>query len=257
MKRRILIVDDEELTRRSLADILKLEGYEVTTAADGESALTHLRGGIFEVMLLDLKMPGINGVEVMRIAAEISPDTKIIMLTAHGSVDSAIEAIHLRAHDYIRKPASSQKIIESIEKALPKRISERHPTWQLNPEAQGRVHEQSLSFSEIPPKVIKIGTDILVDLTRRMITHGESRIMLTPAENRLLKIFVEHPGEVFSHRDLVLMAQGYDTKEWEAPEVLRPLVSRLRRKLQAIPGAEHWIINVRGTGYMFEVRGKN
>jgi len=93
---------------------------------------------------------------------------------------------------------------------------------------------------------------MVVDLSRRVIRHKNRSVHLTPAEGRLLHILLEHPGKVFSHRELVLLVQGYDTSAQEAPEVLRPLVSRLRHKLDVFPNLADRIASVRGTGYLFE-----
>jgi len=92
-----------------------------------------------------------------------------------------------------------------------------------------------------------------VDLSRRTVSGAGHIENLTPAEGHLLKVFVENPGKVFSHRDLVLLVQGYDVSQREAQEILRPLVSRLRHKLEAFEGLFERIVSVRGTGYIFEM----
>jgi two-component system KDP operon response regulator KdpE len=84
------------------------------------------------------------------------------------------------------------------------------------------------------------------------VEDGEKKITLTPTEGKLLKVLLENRKRVFTHRELVALVQGYETSDWEAPEVLRPLISRLRRKLAVFPEGNKWITNVRGTGYVFE-----
>jgi DNA-binding response OmpR family regulator len=103
-------------------------------------------------------------------------------------------------------------------------------------------------------KTFTLEDGVTIDLSRREIWRGNQRVSLTPTEGKLMKVLLENRGRVLSHRELVLLVQGYETSDWEAPEVLRPLVSRLRRKLSIFPNGERWIINVRGTGYLFEVR---
>jgi two-component system KDP operon response regulator KdpE len=93
---------------------------------------------------------------------------------------------------------------------------------------------------------------VLIDLARREVWRGNLRVGLTPTEGKLMKILLENRGRVIPHRDLVFMLHGYESTEWEAPEVLRPLISRLRRKLSVFPNGENWISNVRGTGYVFD-----
>lgn len=114
MKGTILVVDDEDVARRSVTKILQLEGYQVHAAEDGNVALETLSSGSFDAILLDLRMPGIDGVEVMHQAAKIAPETQIILLTAHGSLVSAIEALHYQAFDYLLKPIAPADLLKSV-----------------------------------------------------------------------------------------------------------------------------------------------
>ena len=98
----------------------------------------------------------------------------------------------------------------------------------------------------------KFKDGILVDLFRRVVRQKNREVHLTPAEGRLLRVLLENPGRVYSHRELVLLVQGYETSQQEAPEVLRPLVSRLRHKLAVFPALMNRISSVRGTGYVYE-----
>lgn len=109
---------------------------------------------------------------------------------------------------------------------------------------------KSDSKEELSVFVTSDGTE--VDLMRRTVTHGNRVESLTPAEGHLLKVFLENTGKVYSHRELVLLVQGYDVSQREAQEILRPLVSRLRHKLEPFPTLFRRIVSVRGTGYVFE-----
>lgn len=258
MKSRILVVDDEVMIRNSLEEILRLEGYEVMAAESGEAALDLIQQEHFDLVLLDLKMPGMDGIDVIKAITRISQDTRVILLTGHGSMESAIDALRLGAQDYILKPATSSEILSSVAHGLAKRAEQQHRRMLLEQldaslqrlkESEG--FETSLS-SDI--QTITLDNGVIVDLARREIWRGNVRISLTPTEGKLMKVLIEHRGQVLSHRELVLMVQGYETTDWEAPEVLRPLVSRLRRKLAVFPNGENWITNVRGTGYVFEVK---
>lgn len=98
-----------------------------------------------------------------------------------------------------------------------------------------------------------IGNNIKINLERREIwTTEEDKVQLTPTEGKLMQVLLENRGRVLSHKDLVFLVQGYQTTDWEAPEIMRPLVSRLRRKLAQFEGGDDWIVNVRGTGYVFD-----
>jgi DNA-binding response OmpR family regulator len=255
MKGKILVVDDEETTRRSLADILRLEGAHVKTAAGGEIAVEALEQEIFDLVLLDLKMPGMDGLDVLRIANKIAPDTQVILLTAHGSLESAIAALRLGAHDYLLKPASPTQILRSVNSGLTRRteqLRKRNLLTQLEASVQQLKDISQGQMPETSTGTVEIADGVKINFDRRLVEYGEGKITLTPTEGKLLKVLLENRKRVFTHRELVLLVQGYETTDWEAPEVLRPLISRLRRKLSIIPEGDKWITNVRGTGYVFE-----
>lgn len=266
MKDKILVVDDEDTTRRSLADILRLEGYRVLAVASGEEAIDTIKREVFDLVLLDLKMPGMDGLEVLRNVSDIAPDMMVILLTAHGSLQSAIEALRHDAYDYLLKPSSPQQILKSVAGALGRRAeSERKRALleQLDDSIR-KLRNADRKVPSIPADshVIPLGNGVIVDLERREVwqrlsSGEEKKAQLTPTEGKLLKVLLENRGQVFTHRELVAMVQGYDVNDHEAPEVLRPVVSRLRRKLDRFPGGMNWIVNIRGTGYLFELKAES
>jgi DNA-binding response OmpR family regulator len=239
-KANILVVDDEPIERQALTEILRLEGYYVASVGNGEAAIDYVRLKNVDVMILDLRMPGMGGLDVVKVVNRISPDLEIILLTAYGSMETAIDALRNRVQDYLLKPASPSQILESVERGLARRQSK----------VQAREH--ALSRSDDDHAVIALDDGIVLDFGRRFVKHNNQTIFLTPAEGRLLKVLVENIGRVFTHRDLVLLVQGYSATQQEAPEILRPLVSRLRQKLMNIPTLARRITSVRGTGYVFE-----
>lgn len=242
MKSSILVVDDENVARQSLTDILKLEGYNVASASNGQAAVEFVRTHPVDLMIVDLRMPGIDGLEVTKIINQASPDTEVILLTAYGSTDSAVQALRLRIHDYLTKPASPAQVIASVKKGLTRRAAKLRAKSGIGEAAE--VDDSVVEFK------LKDGT--VVDLSRRQIRTNKKLEHLTPAEGRLLRILMENEGKVFSHRELVLLVQGYDTSHREAPEILRPLVSRLRHKLDKFPVLSERVTSVRGTGYVYE-----
>ena len=236
MKSNILVVDDEPVARQSLTDILKLEGYTVASAPNGQAAVEFIRTHNVDLLIVDLKMPGMDGLEVVQVVNQVSPDTEVILLTAYGSTETAIQALRLRIHDYLLKPASPAQILATVKKGLSRRSAKNIAAVDTDGSQE--------TFS------LKDGT--VVDLSRRQIKFKSKIEHLTPAEGRLLRILMENKGKVFSHRELVLLVQGYDTSQREAPEILRPLVSRLRHKLDQFPSLSEQVVSVRGTGYLYE-----
>jgi DNA-binding response OmpR family regulator len=241
MKSNILVVDDEPVARQSLTDILRLEGYTVNSVPNGQSAVEYVRTHPVELMIVDLRMPGMVGLEVVQVVNQISPETEVILLTAFGSTESAVQALRLRIHDYLLKPAPPVQVVNSVKKGLSRR--EARLKVRGNP-AVADIEDGIAEFT------LKDGTHI--DLSRRQVRKKEKVMHLTPAEGRLLRVLIENPGRVYSHRELVLLVQGYDTSQREAPEILRPLVSRLRHKLEEYPALSDRIVSVRGTGYVYE-----
>jgi DNA-binding response OmpR family regulator len=241
MKSNILVVDDEPVARQSMTDILRLEGYTVNSVPNGQSAVEYIRTHPVELMIVDLRMPGMDGLEVVQVVNQISPETEVILLTAFGSTESAIQALRLRIHDYLLKPAPPTQVVNSVKKGLSRRDA------RLKIRGNPIAADMDEGIAEF---TLKDGTHI--DLSRRQVRKKDKVMHLTPAEGRLLRVLIENPGRVYSHRELVLLVQGYDTSQREAPEILRPLVSRLRHKLEDYPSLSDRIVSVRGTGYVYE-----
>lgn len=114
----ILVVDDEAPIRMTMGDMLRRRGYEVTTAENGEAALGLIYQRPFDLLLLDLKMPGLSGIDVARRAREHRPETAVIILTGHGSLDSATDGMHLQVFDYMLKTTSPREVLARIEAAV-------------------------------------------------------------------------------------------------------------------------------------------
>lgn len=256
MAAKILIVDDDKGVRESLEELLRMEKYHADSAGSGEVALEALSVEKFDLVLLDIRMPGIDGVEVMHEIRKYHPDTRIIIITGYGSLDSAIEAIRSGAQDYMLKPYTTDDILLSITRALSEkeaRIRKEILIEQLESSLDQLKDVEGIRTQELPARrVVSLPRGITVDLERREMWRGSERAHLTPTESKLLSIFMENRGRVMTHQEIVFLVQGLDISEKEAPEVLRPMVSRLRKKLALFTGVEEWVSNVRGTGYLFD-----
>lgn len=234
---KLLIVDDEEIARLTLAEILRLEGFDIKAVENGELAVKALKEEPFDAMILDLKMPGMGGMEVLRTVVDTLPNLSVIVLTAHGTIDTAIQAIRYRVHDYLLKPVSPEQVLASVEEALAKK---RQAAGQ---EEQRPANRQR--FEHLPGGA-------LLTWDKRQITWPNGELSLTPTEARLLKTLFERKNEMVPHSELVFLIQGYKIDTEEAAKILRPVVSRLRQKLLVVPGWGDRIKNVRGAGYVLE-----
>jgi DNA-binding response OmpR family regulator len=256
---RIMVVDDEATARISLAEILRLEGYQVDTAASGEEALSLLsKSGPFDLMVLDIKMPGMDGLQVTEAVREEYPNTVIILLTAFGTLETAIAAIRKGANDYLLKPSSVPEILDSVRKGLSKQQQE-HRRHKLVSQLQQTLSElaavegTSESEEEVlpqPTRFIQI-RDVVVDRQKHIVTLEGKPLDLTPTEFKILVCLMETPDQVWSPQELVRQAQGYETDAWGARAIIRVHIRRLRKKMEVDPSNPKYILNMRGVGYMF------
>lgn len=253
---RILVVDDEYSIRLLLSEELSHEGYEVATAASGEEALVMLEESKFDLMLLDLKMPGIDGLEVMEEAAQLAPNTVVIMLTAHATLDSAIEAMRHGGYDYLLKPSTTEDILASVEKGLTKRrkrLHERalirqmtHIAHQLEDgDVEGKEAGEKV---ERPPRFIRV-RELLLDREQLVVTLKGRTLDLTPTEFKILLGMMENVDRVVSFNELAEVIHGRGSAGTQARGAISTHVWRLRRKLEAAGSGEEYIVNVRGRGY--------
>ena len=256
---KVMVVDDETVARVSLSEILRLEGYQVATAASGEEALSLLRkSGPFDLMVLDLKMPGMDGLEVTEAVRAQSPGTVIILLTAFATLETAIQAIRNGAHDYLIKPCPIPVVLESVRKGLAKRQQEQqrqHLVSKLQRTLSELVTVEGAevieeSASSQPSRFLQV-RDVVVDRQKHVAMLRGQPLDLTPTEFKILVCLLETPDQVWSPQELVRRAQGYETDAWGARAIVRVHIRRLRKKMEADPSNPRYIINVRGVGYMF------
>ncbi len=232
---KILIVDDEALERTTLSRILELEGYEVQAVENGSRALAVLRQIQFDLMILDLNMPGINGMDVLARAIDQNPNLQIIVLTAYGTLETVIESLRRKVHDYILKPARAEQIVLSVKRAF---------------ETQKAVAEKHSEYSSQEEHVFHMADGTLIDTRKQMISWDDSFIILTPTEARFLAVLLKQYNQVVSYSEIVFSIHSYQMGNAEAATVLRPLVSRLRQKLDALPRQSSLVKTIRGAGYM-------
>jgi two-component system alkaline phosphatase synthesis response regulator PhoP len=261
----ILVVDDEGAIRYSISKTLQRVGYQVHTASSGEEALDMLHRQEYDVVLTDIRMPGLSGVELLGQIKEQAPDSVVILLTGYGSMETAIESLRLGAHDYLRKPSSSQEIRDSVARGIERARNLKHRRLllqsirddieELAGDGQDRQHRETRAAPTAmgTPVVTPVTTMTIGPLTiypgRYQISVGDQPIDLTPTEFDLLLYLAAHRGRVVPCSELVREVRGYTLEEHEAREVIRPHVSNLRRKLKASGQDPDIIVNVRGIGY--------
>lgn len=258
---RILVVDDEAAERITLGEVLRLEGYHVTLAASGEQALAIVRQEpMFDLAILDLRLPGMDGLQVLDGIRRISAETIVILITGYGTLETAVQALRKGAYDFLLKPSPVEEVLVAVRRALSELKAGRHRRLlisQLQNTLQalvattdGLMGVEALSEMEKGDDATVVG-DIQIDKGKHLVTYRGQPVELTPTEFRLLECLIERAGEVCTPQDLVRCAQGYDTDAWGARSIVRVHIRRLRRKLEPDPENPRYILNVRGVGYLF------
>jgi DNA-binding response OmpR family regulator len=259
----ILVVDDEPSVCLALKGVLERHGYRVSIASSGSEALRFLTDQPTDLALLDLKMEGMDGLQLMAEIKEQWPDTVVMILTGYGNLQSALNALRWGAHDYLLKPSSPEDIIASVERGLRgKREEERRRQLLLRIETDlaeltRGVPPPSLSPAaerSAPPEeetlIVEAGS-LVIDLQRYTASFHGVPLTLTPIEFKTLACLARRQGEVVRCSTLVGEAQGYECSEHEARSIVKTHLSHLRRKMKAISPSVNHIVNVRGVGYMF------
>lgn len=227
--KRVLIVEDDLDLAGLLAIHLKDEGYAVTHCADGNQALAQLAQGGWDALILDLMLPGVDGLEICRQARAMARYTPIIITSARSSETHRIVGLELGADDYQAKPYSVLELVARV-KALLRRV-----------DALAREQRQETG-------VINLGGIGLDPLARQASADGKP-LELTPREFDLLYFFARHPGKVFSRLDLLNQVWGYQHDGYE--HTVNTHINRLRAKIEADPAQPVRILTVWGMGYRF------
>jgi two-component system OmpR family response regulator len=265
---RILVVDDEAGIRFSLEEVLTGDGYQVRTVDSGEAALECIASETFDLAVIDLKMPGIGGIEVLAALRRQSPATVAIVLTAHGSLDTAVEALRQGAHDYLFKPCSMADLRESVHVALVKRQHEqrqRELLAELERTMAQNLQEIRAAVAPppdgLPPVVpasrpeprVNAARGLVVDATRHIITLEGQPLDLSPTEFNVLAYLAREAPRVVNAKELIHAVQGYNCDAYEARDLVRYHVYRIRRIAKCAAGRADVIVTVRGVGYTLGV----
>jgi DNA-binding response OmpR family regulator len=254
---RILVVDDERSVRMMLETALRAQGYRVQSAASGREARDLLQGEEFDLLLLDLQLGDSDGIEILRETKHLWPATEVILLTAHGSINSAIAALRLGAFDYLLKPAQVNDIRERVERGL----EERRKAQQRG-ELLQRISESARALGVIeggasPPTMptnsdrIEVGP-LVLDLRRHAAALGGQALALTRTEFSLLTALAQQPDTALSYGALSEAVYGRAQPEDEARALLRPHIARLRHKIETTGIGGVALVSIRSMGYMLQ-----
>ena len=226
LKGKILITEDETSLRRTLRGTLGALGFETTESSNGEQALQAIRNQMFDVVLLDINMPGMGGIEACRKLRQFAPNLQILMLTVRDGEQDKVQALDAGADDYVTKPFSLPELTARIRAAI----------------------RRTTVLKADPVRTIVIG-DIQLDPERRAVSKGGENIRLTPKEFDLLHYLMAHAGVPITHTRLLQAVWG---PEYGGElEYLRTFIYHLRKKLETDPASPRYLLTEPYLGYRF------
>ncbi|MEQ1756995.1 MAG: response regulator transcription factor [Vicinamibacterales bacterium] len=224
MAMRILVVDDEPNILATVAPLLRSRGYEVHTAMNGRSAIEAVDRDKPDLILLDLGLPDMDGVEVCRLIRQ-DTTTPIVVLSARGAEDDKVRALDTGADDYVTKPFGAEELVARIRAALRR------------------------ADTPVPASASMVRGDLVIDRERFRVVRAGDEIRLTPKEFELLVFLAQHPGRVLTHRTITKAIWGPNAVD--QPEHLRVLIGALRKKIEPNPSVPKYILTEPWVGYRF------
>jgi DNA-binding response OmpR family regulator len=254
----ILIIDDEPSLRQTLARILQRDGYEVTSVASGMEGLSLIAQHPFDLVYLDIRMPDMNGLDVLKtIHAQLS-ELPVILFTAQPDLHSAVEALRRGAIDYLMKPLKPETVLARTRTILSEQQTKkrRREILRQMEELQGEL--DVLNGTEAPARephtepiserFIKRGI-LTLDLHTRRVMVSEQAVSLAPTSFDYLLVLVRHAPNVVDYQTLVAESQGYQADAREAQELTKWHIHNIRQAIESDVHNPIHVINIRGTGY--------
>ena len=255
----ILIIDDEASLRQTLARILQRAGYEVTTAANGKEGLSLVTEHPFDLIYLDIRMPDVSGLELLKTIHAKFPDLPVILFTAQPDLNSAVEALRRGATDYLLKPLKPQAVIDRTQAILANKQKERRKR-ELQRQIESLQTELMALDSDKPSSQTPEQTStsderflrrgfLILDMHTRRVTMNERVINLPPTSFDYLLVLARHAPNIVDYQTLVSEAQGYETDPREAQELTKWHIHHIRQAIEPDKRNPVHVINIRGSGY--------
>lgn len=254
----ILIIDDEASLRQTLARILQRDGYEVTSVASGMDGISIVTQHPFDLVYLDIRMPDMNGLDVLKTIHAVLPDLPVILFTAQPDLHSAVEALRRGAIDYLMKPLKPETVLARTRAILSEQQKKKRRREILRQMEELQAELDALDGTPALPKeprnepasdrFIKRGL-LTLDLHTRRVTLNEQNVSLAPTSFDYLLVLVRHSPNVVDYQTLVTEAQGYQADAREAQELTKWHIHNIRQAIESDAHNPIHVINLRGIGY--------
>lgn len=253
---RILVVDDDTAVCFVLERTLQREKYMIDVAVSGREALTKLATDTYDLILLDLHMEPIHGLDVFKAVREKDPDVVVLILTAYGSMETAIQALRLGVFDYLFKPTEPHIIRQRVQAGLAHRqklIQQQQVANQIS-QLRQLLNQLEPTCVTAPPKLDSRfirSASLMIDTQHRVVTRDDQLLDLTTAEFAILLCLVQQSPQVLSPQQLVWRALAYDSDDQTARDIVKYHIHNLRHKVETDPAHPRFIKTVRYKGYMW------
>lgn len=257
----ILIIDDEATLRQTMARILLRAGFEVTTVASGKETLSIIKEHSFDLVYLDIRMPDMNGLEVLKTIHTQYPEMPVILFTAQPDLHSAVEALRLGATDYLMKPLKPEAVIERSRGIISEQNKKKRRREILNQIDALQAELDALDAGEFSEQKNvsapeEIASDryvrrgaLILDVHARRATVNDRAVNLAPTSFDYLLVMARHSPNVVDYQTLVAEAQGYQSDAREAQELTKWHVHNIRQAIESNGHNDIHIITIRGSGY--------
>lgn len=255
---RVLILRDEPATRPELASYMPNAGYEVSVTAASGQALDWMTDEAYDVIIIDLDVPDLDGVSFMQAVRGLQPDLQMVVITSHPTMLTAIAAIRAGAADYLIKPIEPHVVMESVRRSLESLAVLKSQLSRLVRDAS-QVNAEHKAEHGMGLNGTSAGSMIVVpplrlDYARRRVTildDSDQAIDLSRGEASMLACLMSNPDRPLTTSQMTRLAWNYDLGSEESADLVRPYIHRLRRKLETNPSDPCLIVTVRGHGYLF------
>jgi two-component system, OmpR family, response regulator MtrA len=258
----ILIIDDEAGLRQTMARILLHAGFEVTTVATGQESLAIIQSHAFDMVFLDIRLPDMNGLDVLKVIRELLPELPILLFTAQPDLHSAVEALRRGATDYLMKPLKPETVIERTRHIINEQNKKKRRRAILQQMDELQAELDTLDGTYVPEKkptgplptgslsdrFIKCGP-LHLDLHTRRVAINEHPVNLAPTSFDYLLVLARHSPNVVDYQTLVAEAQGYQSDARDAQDLTKWHIHNIRQAVEMEVNNQIHVVTVRGSGY--------